>query len=155
MNVVQWFWVIFLAMMPVSELRGAIPLALLKYNMNPYVAIPIIILFNFLPVPLILLLLNPVERWLRKWTFWSNLMDKIFERTRSRTRRSIEKWETLALILFVAIPLPVTGAWTGSLAAYLFGLDFKKSLVCIFVGICTAAFIVTLATLTGIKILGL
>ena len=155
MNVVQWFWIIFLAMMPISELRGAIPLALLKYNMNPYVAIPAIILFNFLPVPLILLLLNPVERWLRRWAFWGNLMDKIFERTRSRTRKSIEKWETLALIIFVAIPLPVTGAWTGSLAAYLFGLDFKKSLVCIFAGICTAAFIVTLATLTGIKILGL
>ena len=105
-------------------------------------------------MPLILKFLNPVEKWLRKWKFWNHLLDKIFEHTRKKTKKSIEKWESLALIIFVAIPLPVTGAWTGSLAAYLFGLDFKKSLLCIFIGICIAAFIVSIATIAGIKILG-
>jgi len=154
MNAMQWFWVILLAMMPISELRGAIPLAIGKYGLNPYFTIPVILFFNFLPVPFILLFLQPVEKWLRKWKFWDKLLNKIFEHTRKRTRKSIEKWESFALILFVAIPLPVTGAWTGSLAAYLFGLEFKKSLICIFTGICIAAFIVTLATLAGIKFLG-
>ena len=149
----KWLWVILLAMMPISELRGAIPLAF-KYGLNPYLAIPAIIIANFIPVPLILLFLQPVEKWLRKWKFWNSLFDKIFEHTRKKTRKSIEKWESLALIIFVAVPLPVTGAWTGSLAAYLFGLEFKKSLICIFIGICIACLIVTTVTAMGIKLLG-
>jgi len=147
----QWLWVLLLAMIPISELRGAIPLALGIYKLNPYTAIPLIVAANFLPVPFILKFLGPVEAFLRKWRFWNNLMDKIFERTRKKTKKSIEKWESLALILFVAIPLPVTGAWTGSLAAYLFGLDFKKSLICIFVGVVIAGIIVTTAVVAGIN----
>jgi len=154
-NIMRWFWVIFLSMMPISELRGAIPLALGSYGMNPYISIPVIVIFNFIPVPFILLFLQPVEKWLRKWKFWDNMLNKIFEHTRKRTRKSIERWESVALILFVAIPLPVTGAWTGSLAAYLFGLEFKKSLLYIFIGICIAAIIVTTATMAGIKLLGI
>ena len=149
----KWLWIVVLAMMPISELRGAIPLAF-KYGLNLHIAIPVIILANFIPVPFILLFLQPVEKWLRKWNFWNTVLDKIFEHTRKKTRKSIEKWESVALIIFVAIPLPVTGAWTGSLAAYLFGLDFKKSLLCIFTGICIAACIVTAATFAGVKLLG-
>ena len=152
-GIFQCLWVIILAMLPVSELRGAIPLALGSYGMNPYLTIPVIVFFNFLPVPFILLFLGPVERWLRRWKFWDTLLNKIFEHTRNKTKKSIEKWESLALILFVAIPLPVTGAWTGSLAAYLFGLDFRKSLLYIFAGICIAAAIVTTATVMGIHLL--
>ncbi len=153
-DAMKWLWVVLLAMMPISELRGAIPLAF-KYGISMHIAIPVIILANFVPVPFILLFLQPVENWLRKWDFWNNLLDKIFEHTRKKTKKKIERLETLALIIFVAIPLPVTGAWTGSLAAYLFGLDFKKSLLCIFIGICIAACIVTIATFAGIKLLGL
>jgi len=147
----QWLWVVMLAMLPISELRGAIPLAIGIYKLNPYASIPLIVAANFLPVPFILKFLGPVERFLRKWKFWDKLMTRIFERTRIKTRKSIEKWESLALILFVAIPLPVTGAWTGSLAAYLFGLDFKKSLLCIFIGVVIAGAIVTTAVMAGIK----
>jgi len=147
----QWLWVVMLAMLPISELRGAIPLAVGIYKLNPYASIPLIVAANFLPVPFILKFLGPVERFLRKWKFWDKLMTRIFERTRRKTRKSIEKWESLALILFVAIPLPVTGAWTGSLAAYLFGLDFKKSLLCIFIGVVIAVAIVTTAVMAGIK----
>ncbi|HEC77028.1 MAG TPA: ligand-binding protein SH3, partial [Thermoplasmatales archaeon] len=122
----EWMWVIILAMSPISELRGAIPFAF-AYKLNLYFAIPVIIFANFLPAPFIIKLLEPIENWLRKWKFWNNLLNKIFSYTRKKTKKSIEKWESLALIIFVAIPLPVTGAWTGSLASYLFGLDFKKS----------------------------
>ena len=147
----QWLWVLLLAVIPVSELRGAIPLALGVYKLNPYAAIPLIVVANFVPVPFILKFLGPVEKFLRRWEFWDKLMDRIFERTRRKTKKSIERWESLALILFVAIPLPVTGAWTGSLAAYLFGLDFKKSLICIFIGILIAGVIVTTAVMAGIN----
>lgn len=150
-SIVQWFWVSLLAMLPISELRGAIPLALGKYDMNPYVAVPIIVIANMIPVPFILLFFKPIETYLRKWPFWDNLINKLFNYTRNKTRKNIEKWEGLALAVFVGIPLPATGAWTGSLAAYLFGLDFKKSLFWIFIGVCIAAAIVTTATIVGIK----
>lgn len=149
----EWMWVIILAMSPISELRGAIPFAF-AYKLNLYFAIPVIIFANFLPAPFIIKLLEPIENWLRKWKFWNNLLNKIFSYTRKKTKKSIEKWESLALIIFVAIPLPVTGAWTGSLASYLFGLDFKKSLLCIFIGICIAGIIVISATLAGMKLIG-
>ena len=149
-DLMQWFWVFLLAMMPIAELRGAIPLALGAYNLEPILAIPLIIAANFLPVPFILLFLHPVEDFLRQWPFWEKLMTRVFEHTRNKTQKRIERWESLALILFVAIPLPVTGAWTGSLAAYLFGLDFKKSLFFIFLGICIAGVIMTTAVMVGV-----
>ncbi len=150
-GIMQWLWVLLLAMLPISELRGAIPLAIGIYKLNPYISIPLIVLANFVPIPLILKFLGPVEGFLRRWKFWDKLMDRIFEHTRKKTKKSIERWESLALILFVAIPLPVTGAWTGSLAAYLFGLDFKKSLLCIFIGIVIAGAIVTTAVVAGMN----
>ena len=147
----QWIWVLIIAMMPIAELRGAIPLALGAYDLDPVVAVPLIVAANFLPVPFILLFLHPVEDFLRQWSFWDRLLSRIFEHTRNKTQKRIERWESLALILFVAIPLPVTGAWTGSLAAYLFGLDFKKSLVYIFLGVCIAGVVVTTAVMAGIR----
>ncbi len=150
-SIMQWLWVMLLAMMPISELRGAIPLAIGVYKLNPYTIIPLIIAANFIPVPFILKFLGPVERFLKRWRFWERSIDRIFEHTRKKTKKSVEKWESLALILFVAIPLPVTGAWTGSLAAYLFGLDFKKSLFYIFIGIVIAGAIVTTAVVAGIN----
>lgn len=147
----QWLWVLLLAMTPISELRGAIPLALGAYHLDPWLALPLIVAANFLPVPFILLFLRPVEDFLRQWPLWDRLMSRIFEHTRHKTQKRIERWESLALVLFVAIPLPVTGAWTGSLAAYLFGLDFKKSLAYIFLGVCIAGAIVTAAVTAGVN----
>jgi uncharacterized membrane protein len=147
----QWLWVLLLAMMPIAELRGAIPLALGAYDLDPMLAIPLIVAANFLPVPFILLFLRPIELFFRRWPFWDRLLTRIFEHTRNKTQKRIERWESVALILFVAIPLPVTGAWTGSLASYLFGLDFRKSLVFIFLGVCIAAVIVTAAVTAGIR----
>ena len=150
-EIIKWIIVAALALSPFSELRGAILLAF-YYNLNLFFAIPLILFANFIPSPIIIKFLFPVEKWLRKWNLWNKFFDKIYSYTRKKTEKSIEKWETLALIIFVAIPLPFTGAWTGSLAAYLFGLDFKKSLACIFIGICIACFIVTLLTFAGIKL---
>lgn len=77
----------------------------------------------------------------------------LFNRTRKKTQAKIEKYGSLALILFVAIPLPYTGAWTGSLAAWLFGIPFKKSILNIFIGILIAGIIVTVTTLSVLNII--
>ena len=76
-------------------------------------------------------------------------MNWLFARTRMKASGKIRQYEYLGLLLFVALPLPFTGAWTGSLIAYLFDLDFYKSLLTIFIGVIIAASIMTLLTLTG------
>ena len=111
-----------------SIFTSVVPIYL--FQVLPSVNLPALsFMLSFVLLPFILKFLGPGEKFLRQWKFWDNMITKIFEHTRKKTRKSIEKWETLALIVFVAIPLPVTGAWTGSLAAYLFGLDLKKSLL--------------------------
>jgi uncharacterized membrane protein len=102
-----------------------------------------------LPVPFILLFFRFVEKFLRNYKFWKRLMDWLFSHTRKRADGKIRRYEYLGLILFVAIPLPFTGAWTGSLIAYLFDLKFSKSLITIFIGILIAASVMTALALTG------
>jgi uncharacterized membrane protein len=80
-------------------------------------------------------------------------MDRLFAITRKRADSKIRRYEHLGLLLFVALPVPFTGAWTGALIAYLFNLKFSRSLITIFLGVLMAASIMTLITLTGIDIL--
>jgi len=145
-----WIKVFLISMLPVFELRGGIPFGIAN-GLPLWQTWIVAIIGNFIPVPFILLFLGSVEKFLRRWKKFDRIIDKVFEYTRKKTEKSIGKWETFALILFVAIPLPVTGAWTGSLASYLFGLNLKKSMACIFVGILIASVIVILATLAGLS----
>jgi membrane protein insertase Oxa1/YidC/SpoIIIJ len=76
------------------------------------------------------------------------LLEQLFQRTRHRSK-IVEKYQELGLVIFVAIPLPVTGAWTGSLAAHLLGLNFWKSIIFIFFGVLIAGIVVTTLSLLG------
>jgi len=109
---------------------------------------------NLLPVPFILLFFDTISRLLSKVGFFERILNWLFTHTRRRGK-IIERYERIGLALFVAIPLPVTGAWTGSLAAVLFGLKFKHALLSIFIGILIAGTIVTCATLLGWTVFGL
>ncbi len=144
-----WAVVFFIAMLPFVELRLAIPVAIALYHMPPLEAFLISVAGNMLPVPFILVFLEDVERFLRRWDRWNRVLDRLFERTRRRAGGKVERWEELAVVLFVAIPLPGTGAWTGSLIAYLFDLDRKKSLACIFLGVLIAGVIVLSLTVAA------
>ena len=117
-------------------------------------AYPVAILGNMLPVPLVLIFFKHVEKWLRNFKFWTNLMDWLFAKTRKRADSKIRRYEHLGLLLFVAIPLPFTGAWTGALIAYLFDLKFTRSLITIFVGVLIATMIMVVLTLTFGNIFG-
>ena len=131
----EWFQIFFGSMIPFLESRYIIPYAMWEFNWQWWEAFPLAIIGNILPIPFVLIFFKYVEKYLRNFVFWSNIMDKIFERTRIRANKKIENYETLGLLLFVAIPLPFTGAWTGSLIAYLFDLNFYRSLLIIFLGI--------------------
>jgi len=140
--------VIIVAALPILELRGALPLAINVFGLPWHYALPLAIIGNLIPVPLILLFLNAVTRWLNKIDVFHRALDWLFERTRRRGR-IIERYERIGLTLFVAIPLPVTGAWTGSLAAVIFGLKFKHAFLAIFAGVLIAGAIVTCLSLLG------
>ncbi len=141
--------VLVIAALPIVELRGAIPVAIIVFDFPWYYALLLAIIGNLLPVPFILLFLNAVTRWLSKIAFFNRILSWLFERTRRRGR-VIERYERIGLALFVAIPLPVTGAWTGSLAAVLFGLKFRHAFLSILIGVIVAGGIVT-----GLSLLGL
>ena len=144
-------WVLALAASPISELRGAIPWAIL-HHFPWYYAFLLSVVGNLLPVPFILLFLDTASRLLSRVRFFERVLNWLFERTRRRGE-IIERYERIGLILFVAIPLPVTGAWTGSIAAVLFGLKFRHALLSIFIGILIAGTIVTCITHFGWHIL--
>ena len=133
-----------LAALPVTELRGSIPWATFMLDMTWQSALAWSIIGNLVPVPFILLLLKPAEQWLSRWA----LMDRFFQWLFGRTRRRgkvVERYKAIGLILLVAIPLPVTGAWTGSVAAHVFGIRLLPALICIMMGVCVAGTVVTLA----------
>ena len=135
--------VFVVAMLPIFELRGAIPLGYAMGMTNPLAIYLLAVAGNFVPVLPILLLLGPVERRLRRYPGWDRFFTWLFKRTVARSDM-IRKYESLGLIIFVAIPAPVTGAWTGSVAAYLFKLPLRFAVPCIILGILIAGVVVTL-----------
>ncbi|MFQ5815102.1 MAG: COG2426 family protein [Candidatus Hydrothermarchaeaceae archaeon] len=141
--------VLFISMTPFSELRGGIPVAMGVYGMEASEAYLLGVLGNLIPVLPLLLLLEPVEKRLRNIYTFDVFFDWLFARTRMRMESSYEKYGALALMLFVAIPLPVTGAWTGCAAAYVFGIKFRHSLPAVLGGVLLAGAIVTTAYLGG------
>ena len=150
----NWLEVLIFAASPISELRGAIPWAILKHHFPWYYAFLLAVFGNLLPVPFILLFLDSASRLLSKIGIFEKMLHWLFERTRRRGK-IVTRYGWIGLALFVAIPLPITGAWTGSLVAVLFGLKFKHAFLSIFIGILIAGTIVTCATLLGWTIFGL
>lgn len=133
---------------PISELRGAIPLAIGVYHLSPLTAFIWAVVGNIIPVIFILWLLEPLSDFLSHHIYFFNrFFAWLFERTRTKHNHKFEIWGGLALITFVAIPLPMTGGWSGAVAAFVFGIPFKKALPLIIIGIIIAGFVVTLASM--------
>ena len=145
---------VVLAALPVSELRGAIPYAITVGGMSWQKAFALSVVGNFAPVLPVLLLLETVSNWLRRYPLWDRFFSWLFERTRRRGKL-VERFEALGLVLFVAVPLPVTGAWTGCVAAFIFKVPLKLALPAILCGILIAGTVVTLASLGLITIWGI
>ncbi len=145
----SWLWVIFIAALPIIELRGALPAAIFAYGMSWYEAFTLSIIGNLIPVPFILWLLPVFEKYLRKISLMNRFFNWLFARTRRKAENTINAWGLIGLAIFVAIPLPVTGAWTGSLAAYLFGFKKLPALLSIIAGVLIAGTIVAAICVTG------
>ncbi len=142
-NFPDWLSTILIAMLPIFELRGSLPIALGTLKMPLWQAFLFSIIGNMIPVPIILLLLRRVVKFANRFSIGRKFFDHLFERTRRKTGKKIERYEAVALIMFVAIPLPITGAWTGAFAAWMFDIEFKKAIFYIFLGVLIAGVIVT------------
>ena len=152
----QWFadnWggkispelIIFIvSMIPILELRGGLIVASLL-NVNMWKAIPICIVGNLIPVPIILLLIIRIFDVLRDTKHFGRPVRALEKRAMNNSDR-IQKSEFIGLVLFVGIPLPGTGAWTGSLIAALLGVKPKKAFIAIFLGILMATVIMCIVS---------
>ena len=145
MTLHDYLFTLLLAMAPVSELRGAIPFGL-AHDIPQALLYPSCILANLLPVPFVILFLRRILAWMqRKGGRLAAAAGWLEKRGRAKSAR-IKRSELLGLYLFVAIPLPGTGAWTGALIAALLDMPLRKSIPSIFLGVVTAGLIMTFVT---------
>lgn len=149
---------IFTGAMPIGEIRAALPLALAVFHFAPLKAYLLALLGNLLPVLPLLLFLQHASSWLMNHsTRFHRFFTWLFSYTRERHRAHFEKynnWGALALFVFVAVPVPLTGVWSGCLAAFLFGIPLKRSFPAIALGAAVAGLIVLLVALGLIGGLG-
>ena len=148
--------VFIISMIPILELRGALLVAGPLLGVPVAKAIPLCIIGNIIPVPFILLLITPIFKWMKGTKLFKPMVDKLESKAMSKSDK-IEKYEFWGLVLFVGIPLPGAGAWTGSLIAALLGVKFKKAFPAVILGIFMATVImwfISYVLLGGVQILG-
>ncbi len=154
-HVIEWFGnlspslaTFLLATLPLGELRASIPVAILQYDMHFAWSFVLSVVGNMVPVFIALAALNLLVGWLRKKVkLCDRFFSWLFSWTQRRHQKKFKRWGDLALIVLVAIPLPMTGAYTGAMASYVFGVPAKRAIPLIFVGVLIAGIIVTAATM--------
>ena len=131
-------------MVPFIELRGAIPIGAVA-GIPWYINYPVCIVANMIPVPIILLFVSAVLKWMYESNlgFFKKVAGFVYEKA-DKHKSKIEKGGFLGLLLFVGIPIPGTGAWTGALIAALLGMKMKRSIPAIFLGVLLAGVIMGL-----------
>ena len=135
------FIIFIISLMPILELRGGL-LAATLLHVEFIKALIICIIGNILPIPIILIFLEKILDLFRKWKPTKKVVSWL-EKKVDNKRSQIDKYGYLGLILFVGIPLPGTGAWTGTLLAIMLGLNKKKSFICIAIGVLLASIIMS------------
>ena len=133
--------VFIIAMIPILELRGGM-LAASFFHIDMLKGILLCVIGNIIPVPFILLLITPIFRWLKKTKLFRPLVEKLEKKAMSK-KDTIEKYQFWGLVIFVGIPLPGTGAWTGSLIAAMLEIKFRKAFPAVLLGIFIAIIIMT------------
>lgn len=147
-GLVEELIVVIMSALPIVELRGTLPIAINLFDISWYWALCLAIIGNMLPVPLLLLFWDSLAKFFSRTQRGRKLMDWLFRSIRRRGV-TINKYGRIGLTLFVAIPLPITGAWTGSIAAFALGLKFKYAFLSILFGVIIAGAIVTCLSLLG------
>jgi uncharacterized membrane protein len=145
-----FFWTAFLSFLPISELRGAIPFAIAN-GIPWYVAYPYAVLLNALVAPVCWIFLSTLHKLFLRMGWYEKFFNRFVERARGKLQTGVEKWGWLGVAVFVAIPLPITGAWTGTLGAWVLGLRKGRTLLAVILGVICAGIIVTAVVTLGIQ----
>ena len=141
-------------LLPIFELRGAIPYGMTQELPLAFL-MPFCIILNTLVGPLVYLFLSTAHKLFEHLGWYKKLFDAVVARARKKVQRKVEKYGYLGLALFVAIPLPITGAYTGTLGAWVLGMEPKKTFLAVFLGVLIASTVVTLVAYLGIGALSL
>ncbi|MDR0731154.1 MAG: small multi-drug export protein [Treponema sp.] len=147
-----FFLTAFLAFLPISELRGAIPFAIAN-GIPWYIALPYAVILNALVAPVCWVFLSTLHKWFLRLRWYENFFNHFVERARNKLQGGVAKWGWLGVAVFVAIPLPITGAWTGTLGAWVLGLRKGRTLLAVILGVICAGLIVTAVVSLGIRAL--
>jgi uncharacterized membrane protein len=145
-----------LSFMPISELRGAIPFAMAN-GIPWYWAYLYCVVLNALVAPVCWIFLATVHKLLygesedKGFRWYKNFFNHIVEKARNKLSVSLEKWGWIGIALFVAVPLPITGAWTGTLGAWILGVSKKRTMAAVILGVVAAGVIVTVVVFFGIS----
>jgi len=148
------FWTAFLAFLPISELRGAIPFAVAR-GMDWKWAYLYAVSLNALVAPACWIFLSTFHKLFLRMEWYRTFFDRFVERARGKVHEQVEKWGWVGIAAFVAIPLPVTGAWTGTLGAWILGLGKRKTMAAVILGVAGAGAIVTAVVVLGVRALDL
>lgn len=143
-SVYKELWTFLISMLPVVELRGAIPVGLAS-GIHPLINFALCVCGNMLPIPFILLFVRPLFHRLKQFPRVRGTINKLEKRAHMKSD-TIQKYSFWGLVIFVGIPLPGTGGWTGALIASLLEMRLKKSLPAIFLGVLLAGIIMTVLT---------
>jgi uncharacterized membrane protein len=136
-----------IAMIPISELRAAIPIGIKVYHLSVWSAYFWSVLGNLVPMILIVLILQTIADFLSSHVkIFHKFFEWLFEHTRKRGAKKFEKWGEFAVFILTATPIPLLGGWTGPLAAFVFGVKLRKSIPLVILGCMTAGVIVAILT---------
>ena len=149
-----WIWTAFLSLLPISELRGGIPVAIAG-GIEWYWAYLYCVVINALVAPIAYVFLDSVHKILYRWGFYARIFDKLVERARMKLTDKVDRFGFWGVAVFVGIPLPITGAWTGTLGAWVLGLSRRKTMLAALAGVLVSGAIVTTIVLLGVEALDL
>jgi uncharacterized membrane protein len=142
-----WIYLFFITLFPAVELRGSIPVAILLYKLPVFSSVLLITFANILITPIVFLLWNLFVKISKRIKFLDRFVNFYLANLQRRSKSSIERFGFLGLLIFVAIPLPGTGAYSGALVAEIFGMNKGKAFIAVSLGVIGASIIVTLAVL--------
>lgn len=134
---------------PFLELRASIPYGIIKLGMGWPLVFAVCVITNILLAPVIYLFLDKIIHIFLRIKLISRVYDHYVEKTQKNIHRYVEKYGEWAVALFIAVPLPGSGVYSGMLASYLIGLGYRKSFVAAIVGVLIAGIIVTLISISG------
>ena len=146
--------IFLISMVPLIEQRGSIPVGIIGYHLNPLLVFLVCLFGSFAPMPFVYLFFNRILDFMKKIKQLKKLTDFIENKVQKGSKK-MEKYKEIGLIAFVGIPLPTTGLWTGTAVAAFMGLNFKKSMVCVFLGGIVSAVIITILSMVAPAIFGL